>query len=389
MMNTEEVINLEKKFVMQTYTRQPIALSHGKGALVWDVDGNEYIDCFAGIAVSNVGHAHPKVALALCYQSQRLIHSSNIYYTKEQAELAKLLTQISRHDRVFFANSGAEANEAAIKLARKFTGKGEIISADDSFHGRTLATVTATGTAKYSEPFKPLPEGFKHVPFGDIKALAEAITDDTAAVIIEAIQGEGGINLPPEGYLKDVESLCDQRDVLFILDEVQTGFGRTGEMFASDLYDIQPDMTTVAKALGGGYPIAALLANERIAKGFEAGDHGTTFGGNPLGCAAAIAAIEVLQDENLPHKAKELGDYFIDKLAVIAEKHESIAQIRGIGLMIGIELNQDGEEIVDKCREEGVLINCTAGNVIRLTPPLVIKKEQIDKVVEVLDKVLP
>ena len=265
MMNTQEIMDLDKKFVMQTYGRQPLALSHGKGAEVWDVEGKSYLDCFAGVAVNNIGHAHPKVALAICHQAQRMIHCSNVYYTQEQVELAQLLTQVSPHDRVFFANSGAEANEGAIKLARKYTGKGEIISTDNSFHGRTLATVTATGQDKYKEPFKPLPGGFKHVPYGDIQAMVDAITEETAAIILEPIQGEGGVIVPPEGYLQNVQNMCRQRDVLLIMDEIQTGFGRTGEMFASTLFGVEPDITTIAKAMGGGYPIGAILANERIA----------------------------------------------------------------------------------------------------------------------------
>lgn len=387
-MNTQEIMDLEKKFVMQTYGRQPLALSHGKGAEVWDVDGNSYLDCFAGIAVNNIGHAHPKVALAICHQAQRMIHCSNVYYTQEQVELAQLLTKVSPHDRVFFANSGAEANEGAIKLARKYTGKGEIIAADNSFHGRTLATVTATGQEKYKEPFKPLPTGFKHVLFGDIRAMAEAINEDTAAVILEPIQGEGGLIVPPEGYLQQVQALCRQKDVLLILDEIQTGFGRTGEMFASTLFGVQPDITTVAKAMGGGYPIGAILANERIASAFEPGDHGSTFGGNPLGCAAAKAAIEVLLDENLIHQSQELGEYFKSSLEQMTSKYDIVKEVRGKGLMIGIELTRSCGDVVNEAREQGVLINCTADKVIRLVPPLIITKKQLDEVVKVLDGAL-
>lgn len=386
-MNTDEIIKLEKKYIMQTYSRQPIVLSHGKGARVWDIEGNEYIDCFAGVAVNSIGHAHPKVALAICHQAQKLIHCSNIYYNKEQVELARLLTSISPHDRVFFANSGAEANEGAIKLARKYTGKGEIIAAENSFHGRTLATVTATGQDKYKEPFKPLPPGFKHVPYGDIQAMANAITDDTAAILLEPIQGEGGVIVPPEDYLEDVQALARENDILFILDEVQTGFGRTGAMFASELFGVQPDITTVAKAMGGGYPIGAVLANDEIASAFKVGDHGSTFGGNPLGCAAAIAAIEVIISENLIENAKRLGEYFKGCLENLMSKYDIIEDVRGHGLMLGVELGMKCDRIVDEARKMGVLINCTADNVIRLVPPLVIKKDEINKVVEVLDNI--
>ncbi|MCK9151035.1 acetylornithine transaminase [Methanobacterium alcaliphilum] len=387
-MNTQEIIDLDKKFVMQTYGRQPLALSHGKGAEVWDVEGNSYLDCFAGIAVNNVGHAHPKVALSICHQAQRLIHCSNVYYTQEQVELAQLLTKISPHDRVFFANSGAEANEGAIKLARKYTGKGEIIATENSFHGRTLATVTATGQDKYKEPFKPLPAGFKHVPYGDIQAISQTITEDTAAVILEPIQGEGGIIIPPQGYLRDVKNLCQHHDILLILDEVQTGFGRTGEMFASQLFEVEPDITTVAKAMGGGYPIGAILANERIASAFTPGDHGSTFGGNPLGCAAAKAAIEVILDDNLAYQSRVLGDYFKKKLESLKSKYGFIKEVRGRGLMIGLEMTISCDEIVSEALKEGLLINCTAGNVLRLAPPLVISQGELDKAVEILDRVL-
>ena len=388
MMNTQEIMDLDKKFVMQTYGRQPLALSHGKGVEVWDMEGNSYLDCFAGIAVNNIGHAHPKVALAICHQAQRMIHCSNVYYTQEQVELAQLLTQVSPHDRVFFANSGAEANEGAIKLARKYTGKGEIIATDNSFHGRTLATVTATGQDKYKEPFKPLPAGFKHVPFGDIQAMAEAINEETAAIILEPIQGEGGLIVPPEGYMQQVKALCRQKDVLLIMDEIQTGFGRTGEMFASTLFGVQPDITTVAKAMGGGYPIGAILANERIASAFEPGDHGSTFGGNPLGCAAAKAAIEVILDENLVHQAQVMGEYFKTSLEQMTSKYDIVKEVRGKGLMIGIELTKSCGDVVNEAREQGVLINCTADKVIRLVPPLIITKEQLDAVVKVLDAAL-
>jgi len=295
---------------------------------------------------------------------------------------------VSPHDRVFFANSGAEANEGAIKLARKFTGKGEIISTDNSFHGRTLATVTATGQDKYKEPFKPLPGGFKHVPYGDIQAMAEAITEDTAAIILEPIQGEGGVIVPPEGYLQNVQKICKNTDILLIMDEIQTGFGRTGEMFASTLFGVEPDITTIAKAMGGGYPIGAILANERVASAFEPGDHGSTFGGNPLGCAAAKASIEVMLDENLVHRSQELGAYFKAKLEQMTSKYDIVKEVRGKGLMIGIEITKNCGDVVTEARKQGVLINCTADTVIRLLPPLIITKEQLDVVVNVLDEAL-
>lgn len=385
-MKASEIMELERKYIMNTYSRYPIVLSHGKGCKVWDIDGNEYIDCFAGIAVNNIGHAHPKLVLTICHQAQKLIHCSNFYYTREQVELAELLTKISSLDKVFFANSGTEANEGAIKLARKYTGKKEIIAAKNSFHGRTLGALSATGQKKYKKEFEPLTPGFKHVPFGDIDAMAEAITSDTAAVILEPIQGEGGVVVPPKDYLKQVRELTEDNDILLILDEIQTGFGRTGEMFASELFGVEADIVTLAKAMGGGFPIGAILAREDVASAFKPGDHGSTFGGNPLACAAAKTSIEIIIEENLPKRSKKLGKYFKEKLKKL--KHEIIEDVRGHGLMIGVELSKKCDSIVLDALKKGVLLNCTAENVIRLVPPLIIKKEEIDKVVEVLDDIL-
>ncbi len=331
-MNNKEIIDLDSKYIMQTYGRQPIALNHGNRATLWDADGNEYLDFFAGIAVNVLGQSHPKVIEAIQKQAEKLIHVSNVYYTEEQVKLAKKLAEITIFDRVFFTNSGAEANEGAIKLARKFTGKGEIIATNNSFHGRTLVTVTATGQDKYKEPFKPLPSGFTHVPFGDSNAIANAITDDTAAVLIEAIQGEGGIVVPPEKYLKEVEAICREKEVLLILDEVQTGFGRTGKMFAYELFGIKPDIMTIAKALGNGYPIGGLLARGKVAEGFDYGDHGSTFGGNPLGCAVALTVIETIKDENLLENSKNLGNYLKNEFINLNEKYDCITDVRGFGL---------------------------------------------------------
>ncbi|MGZ7046881.1 MAG: acetylornithine/succinylornithine family transaminase [Methanobacterium sp.] len=387
-MNTEEIMELDKKYVIPTYARQPIALKEGKGALVKDFEGNTYIDCFAGIAVNNVGHTHPKVVEAICNQAKKLIHTSNVYYTEPHVELAKLLADITIHDKSFFANSGAEVNEGAVKLARKFTGKGEIIVMENSFHGRTLAMVTATGQHKYKKGFEPLPTGFKHVDYGDVQAVIDNITDDTAAVMVEPIQGEGGVIMPPEGYLKELRKICTENDILLIFDEIQTGFGRTGEMFASDLYNVNPDITTVAKALGGGFPIGAILAGEEIADAFEPGNHGTTFGGNPLACAAAIAAINAIIDENMVIKAKENGGYLKYKLEEQAKLYGIVEEVRGVGMMLGMELSINCGEIVNEAREQGVLINCTADTVLRLLPPLIIDKGQIDTVTCVLETIL-
>ena len=387
-MNTEEIMDLDKKYVMPTYGRQPIALKEGKGALVKDFDGNNYIDCFAGIAVNNVGHCHPKVVEAICNQAKKLIHTSNIYYTEPHVELAKLLAEITIHDKSFFCNSGAEANEGVVKLARKFTGKGEIIVMENSFHGRTLAMVTATGQHKYKKGLDPLPAGFQHVNFGDIQAVIDNINENTAAVLVEPIQGEGGVIVPPEGYLKELRKICDENDILLIFDEIQTGFGRTGEMFASELFNVKPDITTIAKALGGGFPIGAILADEEIANAFKPGDHGTTFGGNPLACAAAIASINAIIDENMVIKAKENGGYFKYKLDEQAKLYGIVEEVRGAGMMLGMELNINCSQIVDEAREQGVLINCTADTVLRFLPPLIIERGQIDTVTCVIETIL-
>lgn len=387
-MNTEEIIDLDKKYVMQTYGRYQLALKEGKGALVTDFEGKTYIDCFAGIAVNNVGHCHPNVVDAICKQAKKLIHCSNLYYTEEQVELAELLAKVSPHDKSFFCNSGAEANEGAIKLARKFTGCGEIIAMENSFHGRTIAMITATGQHKYKKGFEPLPEGFKHVDYGNVEAVADAITDNTAAVLVEPIQGEGGVIVPPEGYLKELKKLCNENDVLLIFDEVQTGFGRTGEMFASQTFDVTPDITTVAKALGGGFPIGGVLAGEEVGDAFEPGNHAATFGGNPLACAAAKASIETIIDENLLDKAKENGNYLKNKLEEQKNLHEIVEDVRGVGMMLGMEMSINCGEIVKNAQDQGVLVNCTADTVLRFLPPLIIEKTQIDTVTDVLDGVL-
>ncbi|RBQ22704.1 Glutamate-1-semialdehyde 2,1-aminomutase [Candidatus Methanobinarius endosymbioticus] len=384
-MNNKEIIDLDSKYIIQNYGRQPIALSHGEGVIIWDTDGKQYIDFFAGLAVNVLGQSHPKVIKTIQKQAEKLIHVSNVYYTEEQVKLAKKLSEISIFDRVFYANSGAEANEGAIKLARKFTGKGEIISANNSFHGRTLATVTATGQDKYKEPFKPLPTGFMHVPFGDSKAISNAINDDTAAILIEAIQGEGGVVVPPENYLKEVESICKENNVILILDEIQTGFGRIGEMFAYELYGIKPDIITIAKALGNGYPIGGVLARGEVATAFDFGDHGTTFGGNALGCAVAMTVIETIKEENLLENSKTVGEYFKDKLYKLKEKHDFIKDVRGFGLFLALELDQNSSDITDKMLKKGFLINSTAGNVLRFVPPLIIKKDHVDKLIKALD----
>ncbi|MDR0911181.1 MAG: acetylornithine transaminase [Methanobrevibacter sp.] len=386
-MNSQEIIENYPKYIMNTYGRQSLVLSHGKGTKVWDLEGNEYLDLFAGIAVNNIGHCHPKLVEAISKQSEKMIHCSNVYYTEEQLILAELLSKISPYNKVFYQNSGAEANEGAIKLARKYTKKSEIISAKESFHGRTIATVTATGQPKYSKDYKPLPKGFIHVKYGDSKAIEEAITDNTAAVLLEPIQGEGGVNVPPENYLKEVEAICKEKNVLLILDEVQTGFGRCGTMFASEIFEVTPDITTIAKGIAGGFPMGAILAKDDVASGFVPGDHGSTFGGNPLACVAAIASINAIIDENLIENSKTLGEYFKQKLLELKNQYEFIKDVRGCGLMIGMELSFNGADIVNKARERGFLINSTADTVLRFVPPLIITKKEIDTFISCLNQI--
>jgi acetylornithine/N-succinyldiaminopimelate aminotransferase len=387
-MKFKEIVEKDRKYIAQTYKRQPIALVEGRGAVVRDSDGREYIDCFSGLAVLNVGHSHPKVVEAIKNQAERIIHTSNLYYIPPQVELAELLYRISGGYQCFICNSGTEANEAAIKLVRKYTGKKEIIAAENSFHGRTYGSLSATGQEKYKKSFGPMLEGFKHVKFGDVEEIKDAIGENTAAVLLEPIQGEGGVVVPPAGYLKEVSEVCKERDVLLVLDEVQTGFGRVGRMFAFQLYGVEPDIFTVAKALGGGFPIGAMLAKPKVMKAFGAGDHAATFGGNHLACAAAKASIEALVEEKLVENAEKLGEYLIGRLRKLKEKHSIIRDVRGAGLMVGVELDRECYQLVDKMREEGVLLNCTHDNVVRFLPPLNIEREQLDKVLLVFEKVL-
>ncbi len=383
-----DFIEADRLYLAQTYRRQPIQLVEGHGAIVRDSNGKEYIDCFAGIAVLNVGHSHPKVVDAIRMQAGRIMHSSNNYHIGPQIELGKLLYKLSGGYKSFFCNSGAEANEAAIKLARKCTKKAEIITTENSFHGRTLATLSATGQMKYRKHFEPLLKEFKQVRYGDAEAIGSAITENTAAVLLEPIQGEGGVVVPPADYLSEVREICHGKNVLFMLDEVQTAFGRVGEMFAWQLFDAEPDVFTLAKAIGGGFPIGAMLAHPEIMDAFEIGDHASTFGGNHLACAAAKAAAEALIEDDLILKAKELGEYTMKGLNKLKARHPIIKDVRGYGLMIGVELSKACAPIVERAREKGVLLNCVQDKVIRLLPPLVIEKEQIKRVLEVLDEVL-
>ena len=316
-----------------------------------------------------------------------MMHCSNIYYNEPAADLSEKLAQLTKLDKVFFSNSGAEANEAAIKLARKYTKKENIITAVDSFHGRTMLTVTATGQDQYKLPFKPLPPGFKHVPFNNIDAIKETIDDNTAAIMLEVVQGEGGINVASKEYIKEVEKICKENKILLIIDEVQTGIGRCGEILASQIYDIKPDIVSLAKGLGSGFPIGATLATEEVSKGFEPGDHGSTFGGNPLACAVGNATLEVIKEDKILENTQTVGQYLQDQLKELKEKYNFIVDVRGLGLLQGAELNFEGGEIVDKMREKGILINCTAGKVLRFAPPLTITKTDVDTLIKALDEI--
>ncbi|MDK2789622.1 MAG: acetylornithine/N-succinyldiaminopimelate aminotransferase [Methanothermococcus sp.] len=385
-----DIIEEESKYVMRTYGRLPVVLVEGKGIYVYDINGKKYIDFLAGIAVNNVGHCNPRVVEAIKNQAEKLIHVSNIYYNIPQVELAKKLVNLSGLDKAFFCNSGAEANEAAIKLARKYgksIGKdgGEIITMENCFHGRTLTTITATAKPKYQEGYEPLPQGFKYIPFNDIEALKESVSNKTVAIMIEPIQGEGGIHVADKEYLRAVRDLCDDENIILIFDEIQCGAGRTGKMFAYEHYGVKPDIMTLAKALGGGVPIGATLAKEEIAKVFTPGSHGTTFGGNPLACSAALASVDVI--EGLLENTQKMGDYLTSRLKELMEKYDFIKEVRGMGLMIGAELTFNGGDIVNKMLEKGYLINCTSDTVLRFLPPLMVEKDHINGMIEALDDV--
>ncbi len=386
-MNTQELIKIEDDYFINTFTRQPVVLDHGEGVRVTDIDGNEYLDMFAGIAVNALGHNHPKLVKAIQNQAEKLIHISSIYYNEPALVYAKKLIDKTCFDRIFYANSGAEANEGAIKLAIKYTGKSEVISTVESFHGRTSMTLAATGHADYQEPFRAiLPDGFINVEYNNIEALKEAITENTAAIIVEPIQGEGGVNIPDIEYLKEIEKICHENNIVFIVDEVQTGFGRCGTLFAHELFDVKPDVMTMAKGIGGGVPMGGILATEKVASAFVPGDHGTTFGGGPLVCAAANAVLDAFDEENILDNVNEVGEYFIAELKKLDK--DIIADVRGKGLMVGVELTKPGAEYVDKLREAGFLINCTADKVLRFVPPLIITKEDIDEFINALDEIL-
>lgn len=390
-MTTQETIELFNKYVISNYNRLKRVIVKGKGSYMFDADGNKILDMFPGWAVSGIGHCHPKVVQAIQKQASQLIHIDNTFYSEPQGQLAKLLSERAFGGKCFFCNSGAEANEAALKLARLHTaqGKYKYITAEGSFHGRTFATVTATAQPKYHEGFMPLLPGFVYVPYNDIAALEAAFSDEVAAVMVEPIQGEGGINVATPEYLETIRRLCDEHQAVMILDEVQTGMGRTGRWFAYQHYNVIPDIITMAKALGGGVAIGAIMANEELASSLVPGKHASTFGGNALACAAAIATIEAIEEENLLKNAVELGQYTVDKLNQLAQKYTAVIDhVRGKGLMIGIQLNSPGSEIVSKCLEKGLRINCTHDTVLRFMPSMTATKQEIDEAVEIIDTVL-
>ena len=394
MNKSQKWIKRADKHVMKTYGRYPIVAERGEGCRLWDVDGKAYLDFLAGVAVNNLGHCHPKVVAALREQAGRLLHCSNFYHIPQQVELAEWLCEHSFAERVFFCNSGAEANEAAIKLARKHSnekhgeGRFEVITALASFHGRTIAAISATGQEKVKAGFTPMLEGFKHVPFGDVAAMRQAITPQSCAIMLEPLQGEGGVNLAPPGYLKAVRELCDEFDLLLIFDEVQVGCGRTGTLWAYEQEEVVPDVMTLAKALAGGPPIGALLTTEELAASLGPGTHGSTFGGNPLVCAAALAAMQTINEKTLLNNCRAMGAYLTEKLEQLQGKYSFIKEIRGLGLIIGVELAIEGGPLVIKATERGLLMNCTVGNVLRFVPPLIVNRAEIDEAMTILDEVL-
>jgi len=384
---------LEKKYLMNTFKRSPVTLVRGEGARVWDDKGKEYLDFVAGWATNILGHCHPEIANAVAEQARTLIQTSNQFYTVPQLRLAELLVQNSCLDKVFFCNSGAEANEGAVKLARRYGklhlgGAYEVITTMSSFHGRTLAMVAATGQQKFQQPYTPLPIGFINVDYDNINAIKAATSEKSCAVMLEAIQGEGGVNVPKEDYLKQVRSWCDERGILLILDEIQTGMGRTGSLFAYQQCGIEPDIMTLAKGLGGGVPIGAFLAKDRVSV-FEPGDHGSTFGGNPLACAAGYATLKYVLEHNVVENCRLVGDYLMESLRGLKAKFDFVVEVRGRGLLVALELSGDvAGDIVQACLEQGLLLNAVKPSAVRFMPPLVINKSEVDEAMGILEKVL-
>lgn len=390
-MTNQQLAALASNYLMPTYAPPPVAFVKGEGAKLWDADGNEYLDFLAGIAVCAVGHNHPRLTRAICRQAGSIMHTSNLFVIGPQARLAEMLARISCAERSFFCNSGAEANEAAIKLARKWASRNlgpdqrTIITAEKSFHGRTLAAITATGQAKYQKAFVPLPPGFRYVEFGNFEALADAVDDTVCAVMLEPIQGEGGINVPGEDYLRQVRDLCDERGILLILDEVQTGVGRTGKWFGYEHFGIEPDIMTLAKGLGGGFPIGACLAKGPVATTFEPGDHASTFGGNHLACTAAFETLAIIEDEGLIDHVAAMSALLVERLTELAGASQIVDHVRGRGLLLGVQLTEEvAREVVAVCFERGLILNAVAPDVVRIAPPLNISQEQCMHAVDII-----
>lgn len=393
MKNEHEIMARDTASYLPVFSRYPIVLDHGEGSYVWDVNGRKYLDALGGIAVNVLGHNYAPLVDAIAEQAKRLIHVSNLYYTEPQADAAAKLSALTAGGKVFFGNSGAEANEGAIKAARKYahmihSEKSQIITALGSFHGRTLATLTATGQEKFHKGFEPLPQEFDYVPFNDIAALEARMSENTAAVMLEPIQGEGGVRTPADGYLQQVRALCDKYDALLIFDEIQTGMGRTGSFYAYESCGVIPDIVTLAKGLAGGVPIGAFVVTEKVAAAFHAGDHGSTFGGNPLACAAANVVLDAVANDDFLAGVRDVGTHFKQALTDLQSKYPAhIAEVRGAGLILGMEMqrNEDAAAIARRMLEQGVIINCTAGNVLRFIPPLIFTKNEVDELICVLD----
>lgn len=392
---TAEIMKMDSDYIMHTFARQPIVLIKGEGMKVWDSEGRQYLDFLAGIAVNGLGHAHPAIVSAICKQAGTLMHVSNLYYVPQQPMLGKRLVELSGLGKAFFCNSGAEANETAIKLTRKWSkgkhgpGRHEIITAKASFHGRTLAAVTATGQPKYHDGFEPMVQGFSYVPYNDLAALESAVTEATCAIMLEPVQGESGVRPASQEYLAGVRKLCDEKGMLLILDEVQTGLGRTGKWFGFQHYGIKPDIMTLAKTLGGGFPIGACLATDDVAEAFKPGNHASTFGGNPLACSAALATLDVIEHEGLVQNAAEMGAYFKESLNAMREGRGDINEVRGVGLMVALDFDRDdAQAIAAECLRLGLIVNAIGASIIRFLPPLIVSKGDIDCAMDILNKAL-
>lgn len=384
-------VDEEHRYLFQNYGRQPLVIERGAGTRVWDTDGNEYLDFVGGLAVHALGHSHPAVTEAVAKQAATLVHTSNLYYTTPMIELAKLLVENSCFDRVFFCNSGAEANEAAIKLARRWGhdtrgGAYEIISFNDGFHGRTLGALAATGTARYREPFEPLATGFVHVDWNDFDAVKRATTEKTVAVMLEPIQGEGGVNMPAPGFLRDLRAWCTENNLLLILDEVQTGIGRTGTLWAHEQEGIEPDIMTLAKALGSGLPIGALLARDELAGHLVKGDHGTTFGANPLATAAGLATMRYILENDVVARGARASEHLVSRLRSLEDRLPVVTEVRGRGMLLAVGLSRDiSADVVEACRQRGLLVNNVRPNAVRLMPPLTTSDDEIDRACDILE----